>query len=203
MSRRALSAAISTSPTTRAATGTARSARGPRRGSGCRRVSGGANNDDLRGGKGKDVLNGDRGSDILDGGNQADILNGGAGGDTLLGGRGRDNLFGGGGRDVLNGGQSADRLVGGKGGDTFVFKGNIDSDVIVDFDLQRDTLQLDDGLWTGDLTARQLVKTFGSAQGDAFVLDFGGGSSSKRDQITLDGLEDVEIRELASVIDIA
>jgi hypothetical protein len=51
------------------------------------------------------------------------------------------------------------------------------------FSATQDRLYLDDGLWSGTLTAAEVVSQFGSTVGSDFVLDFGGGNT-----VTLVGL---------------
>lgn len=168
---------------------------------------GGGSNDTLHGGNGNDTIYGGLHDDELFGGNQFDRLVGQTGNDTLFGGNGRDTLLGGEGndllvdnnqggdlgRDVLNGqagddlirvGGGNDTITGGNGADTFEFIGSmIGSDVVTDFALGTDNLRLDDALWTGALTAQQVIDQFGAVVGGNLVFDFGGGHS-----ITLTGV---------------
>lgn len=116
------------------------------------RARGGLGRDRLVGGQGDDVLIGNRGNDNLRG--QAaqdtllghggvDILIGGDGNDSLDGGRGADRLNGGDGRDALNGGLNGDFITGGLGADRFIYtQVNEGQDVIVDFQIRRDLLDL-------------------------------------------------------------
>jgi subtilisin-like proprotein convertase family protein len=185
-----------------------------RGGSGNDTLIGGAGNDRMFGGAGADRLNGDGGNDRLDGGAGRDTLNGHAGNDTLIGGggndrlfghRGRDQLNGGNGNDLLNGGAGNDRLVGGPGADiavggpgadTFIFNDGHDQFTIRDFSFSDgDTLQLDSDLWTGNMTAQQVVNTFGDLVDGDLVLDFGDG-----DIIVVEGL--TNITRIADFIDI-
>ena len=162
---------------------------------------GGGGNDSLDGGNGNDRLLGGLDNDQLFGGNQFDYLDGEAGNDTLFGGNGRDTLLGGDGndrlvdngqvgdlgRDILNGeagddflriGGGNDTATGGAGSDTFEFFGAaIGMNTVTDFDLGTDRLRLDDALWTGTLTAQQVVDQFGSVVGGDLILDFGGGNA--------------------------
>lgn len=75
-----------------------------------------------------------------DGGN---VLNGGNGGDVLDGGNGNDTLSGGNGPDILLGGRGDDRMTGGSGPDTFVFNPRNGNDVITDFTVGQDRIQID------------------------------------------------------------
>lgn len=114
-------------------------------------LSGGADNDNIKGGGGNDTLLGDLGSDFLRGGTRRDLILGGSGDDTLIGnsfddtligGRGDDVLIAGGQNDILEGGEGQDRLRGGDGKDVFIFELSHGSDLIEDFDVTEDRLQL-------------------------------------------------------------
>ncbi len=85
--------------------------------------------------------------DLLFGSARGDVICGGVGDDSLNGRRGTDRLAGEDGRDVLAGGTDRDVLSGGGGSDRFVFTSASDSltsqsDVITDFQRDRDTLDL-------------------------------------------------------------
>jgi Ca2+-binding RTX toxin-like protein len=82
---------------------------------------------------GTDNVSGLGGSDIIRTGALADRLDGGTGSDTLVGGSGADTLIGGGG---------SDRLSGGTGPDTFVFGAGSGADVITDFNLLQDRIDI-------------------------------------------------------------
>lgn len=148
---------------------------------------GGAGKDTLKGGGGNDLLKGANGDDVLGGGGGNDGLYGGAGHDKLLGGEGNDELFGnkgndtllgGVGRDTLNGGEGNDNLSGGLGIDTFVFNKNEGDDVIRDFEVGRDIINLSGQTYTAV-----------EVDGDA-VLELSGGGS-----VTL---LDISIRDINS-----
>lgn len=112
--------------------------------------------DTLTGTGGDEYIYGDNGEDVLYGLGGSDHLFGENGKDILDGGDGRDFLDGGNGKDVLIGGKGSDFLTGGEGNDVFVFgKEGVSSDVdvITDFNLDNDTVQLRDGL-----TVTSLVK---------------------------------------------
>jgi serralysin len=160
------------------------------------KLFGGAGSDELYGGKGRDVLRGGGGNDTLEGGNHNDKLFGGGGRDILRGGAGNDTLFGGNGHDRLIGGSGNDAARGGNGADTFVFSDGHDEFTIRDFSFSdNDRLELDDDLWNGSLTARQVVNTYGTVVNGDMVLDFGDG-----DVIVLEGI--TSSRQLANYIDI-
>ena len=93
-----------------------------------------------------DVLSGGSGDDILFGQGGDDILDGGSGNDILLGGEGDDILIGGLGNDILS---------GGVGHDEFIWRnGHLDSgvDVITDFDVSEDKINISDLLIAGETT---------------------------------------------------
>lgn len=75
-----------------------------------------------------------------------DTIHGLDGNDTLLGNDGDDLLFGGEGDDLLDGGAGNDIYIGGLGQDQFVIGGNTGTDIIRDFRVGEDSLQLSEGL---------------------------------------------------------
>lgn len=92
-----------------------------------------------------EVLIGSNFNDKFSGGDGNEMLYGGLGRDRLYGRAGADSLYGGAGNDTLTGGAGRDSLTGGAGADAFVF--NIapialNRDVIADFSVKDDTLQL-------------------------------------------------------------
>ncbi len=80
--------------------------------------------------------------DTIDGGDGDDSITGGYHHDSLLGGAGNDTLEGGLHNDTLDGGDGDDLLIGGAQDDTFVFTGATGHDVISDFGVDADLLQL-------------------------------------------------------------
>jgi VCBS repeat-containing protein len=96
-----------------------------------------------------EAIYGNNGDDQLFGNGGSDHLFGENGEDTLNGGTGIDFLDGGNGKDVLIGGKGSDFLTGGNGNDVFVFDNtsvSTDVDVITDFNVGNDSLQLLNGL---------------------------------------------------------
>jgi Ca2+-binding RTX toxin-like protein len=137
-------------------------------GAGSDTVDGGAANDSLYGGDGLDRLTGGIGNDLIYGGNDAD---------TVMGDIGADQLFGGAGNDFMSGSSGNDTVAGGDGADRFVFRPATGRDTITDFDTAAgDRLLLDHRLWTGTLTAGQVVQTFATMVGDDLHLTFSGGN---------------------------
>ena len=111
-------------------------------GSGDDVVRGGADSDTVRGGSGDDFVYGGTGHDLLRGDTGNDHLIGSLGNDHLLGGEGNDILRGGDGNDVLIGGSGDDTMIGGSGADTFVYGADAGDDVIYEFEVGRDVIDL-------------------------------------------------------------
>jgi serralysin len=129
-------------------------------------------------------LLGNKGGNVLIGLGGGDHLAGGAGADRLNGGTGDDNLTGGTGNDRLTGAAGWDRLWGGDGADDFVAGGNFGHDVIRDFSTREgDDLWLNNTLWSGTLTANQVVNRYADVVRGDVVFDFGHG-----EVIVLDGV---------------
>jgi len=146
----------------------------------------GTGNDIAFAGLGRNRIGGGLGNDTLWGGDDADSFYGGDDDDELGGGGGNDDLWGGDGADILRGGSGDDTLGGGAGADTFVFAGGFGRDRVIGFADNVDTLQLNDNLWTGTLTASQVVANFASVSGGDALFDFGGG-----DVLVVAGVTDV------------
>lgn len=169
------------------------------------RLRGGGGDDVFYGKSGNDTLSGGTGDDRLFGGRNADRIFAGSGDDTVAGGNGRDRAFLGDGDDIwydkggdrfgddtVIGGRGDDRihsrngddtLFGGTGDDEFVFAAGIGEVTVRDFDKGDDTLELDDALWAGNLSASQVVDRFAEDVGGDVLLDFGDGHT-----ILLEGL---------------
>ncbi|MFC2967539.1 hypothetical protein [Acidimangrovimonas pyrenivorans] len=179
-------------------------------GAGADLILGRLGNDALFGGDGADTLLGGDGNDRATGGNGRDLANLGAGNDlffdtgqggvagqdTVYGGLGNDSLYGGGGADRLFGGKGADRLVGqlgddrltgGGGADSFVFTPGFGRDSVTDYGKGVDALSFDPALWSGTLTAQQLVSQFAQDAGSDVVFDFGHGNV-----LTLEGVANLD-----------
>ncbi|TCL08812.1 hemolysin type calcium-binding protein [Shimia isoporae] len=114
---------------------------------GADRIFGGSGDDMAAGGSGNDRLIGSRGNDHLSGGSGRDYLHGGSEEDSLDGGAGNDKLVGGVGSDTISGGAGNDHLWGGnwwKDGstDTFVTAAGGGSDMIHDFESEKDVIDL-------------------------------------------------------------
>lgn len=144
-------------------------------------VLGGAGQDWLSGGTEDDLLFGGSGNDRLLGGEDEDRLSGGIGADGLWGDAGADSLSGGLGNDRIEGGRGDDRMSGGPQGDVFVFAGGSGDDVITDFQMGFDVLDL---TWTRRIEIVDLA-------GDALLV-------SGRNSVLLLGVEaqDVTLADL-------
>ena len=103
------------------------------------------------------------------------------GNDSLDGGDGNDILFGNQGLDILNGGSGDDVMTAGSLADLFFFSSG--ADVITDTSFD-DTVQLDASLWSGDLSAQEVVDQFGEVTEAGVLLDFGDGNSLQLDNVT-------------------
>ncbi len=89
-----------------------------------------------------DQLIGTRGRDLIDGGAGDDVISGDSGSDVLRGDAGDDQIDGGNGRDSIRGGVGSDVLTGGRGRDSFLFAQGEGGDTISDFEVRRDTFEL-------------------------------------------------------------
>lgn len=66
--------------------------------------------------------------------------------DQLFGVGGNDKLKGLAGEDILSGGRGNDKLTGGDDADTFVFEDHSGRDMVTDFDVDKDVVQIAKGL---------------------------------------------------------
>ena len=62
--------------------------------------------------------------------------------DAIYGLQGKDFIFGLGGNDYIDGGSGRDRLFGGEGSDTFAFASQSGRDKILDFNVEKDTIEI-------------------------------------------------------------
>ena len=115
------------------------------------RVHGGADNDTIDLGSGNDVASGDAGDDFIQGKAGDDIISGGGGNDKIVGGAGSDIIEGGAGNDHIWGGQ----WWRDNASDTFVYNKGGGKDVIHDFEVGKDQIDLSSyGLSMNDLSGR-------------------------------------------------
>ena len=103
-----------------------------------------------------------------------DKLWGLGGNDTLLGLGDNDILKGGNGSDKLFGGQGNDKMTGGSGADTFVFSKHSGRDIITDFDIKKDMIQIAKGIHGIKKPAD--VIDHAKQHGDDVIIDLGGGN---------------------------
>jgi Ca2+-binding RTX toxin-like protein len=144
---------------------------------------------------GRDFIDGRRGNDTLDGGNGADRILGGRGDDILIGQAGDDRLFGGRGGDSIIGGAGRDVMTGNQGNDVFRFVAPLadlgvipDNDVITDFQLGRDVIDLLG--YRGSPNLNDVVTLAGLEDGVQVTVDQTGQTILLRGL----GLQDVEDR---------
>lgn len=138
---------------------------------------------------GNDLANeiwGGRGNDRILGNGGNDDLNGGAGNDVLLGGIGNDTIRGGDGNDTITSGSGRDTILGGAGEDLFIFAPAFGNERISGWEDNIDTLQLDDAIWGGGLTAAQVVSTYAAVVGGSVIFTF-----SRTNTISLFGFTDI------------
>ncbi|TBW10805.1 poly(beta-D-mannuronate) C5 epimerase [Azotobacter chroococcum subsp. isscasi] len=162
----------------------------------------------IAGGKDDDSLLGSVAAESLDGAGGDDSLAGGVGNDVLNGGAGADNLAGGHGRDQLAGGEGADTFRFSALTDSYRTESDNFSDLISDFDLAEDRIDLSglgfsglgDGhngtllLWTDSESNRTYLKNFDAdADGRRFEIALEGDFSSLSEkQLILDGRQTLE-----------
>ena len=139
-------------------------------------VAGGFGSDVIYGEAGDDLLKGDLnsraaggvkgGDDLLYGGTGHDAISGKGGNDQLFGDDDDDTLYGDAGDDWLTGGDGNDVLTGGAGYDTFALGANQGSDIITDFKIGEDVIELLGGIRFGQISRTQQQKdtllTFGN-----------------------------------------
>ena len=145
-------------------------------------VNGGDGNDELYGGYGRDTIYGEAGNDYISANEDNDYASGGDGNDSIYGGEGNDTLYGdagndkiygsdgndkiygGDGSDTIHGGEGNDTMYGGNGKDVFSYYTGDGNDVIVDFTVGTDKLDI--------------VGSYGGAsvKGNDVVIKIGSGS---------------------------
>ena len=129
---------------------------------------------------------GHRGDETIKGDGLKNKLWGLGGDDKLFGYGNNDWLFGGTGRDKLFGGTGNDQLTGGKGADTFVFGARSGKDVVTDFDIRKDVLQI---ARTHSIKKPADVLDHAKQHGKDVVIDLGGGNKVTLKNIDLDDLK--------------
>ena len=131
------------------------------------------------------------GFESLTGSSHADILRGDGGNNTLTGNAGADQLFGYGGADMIIAGAGDDTITSGSGADTFLFEDNGGQDLITDFELGVDNVQLFGTMYGAATNGAEIVSLFGQIVGGKAALVFDVDTSMVFDSLTsLTGLED-------------
>jgi Ca2+-binding RTX toxin-like protein len=139
-------------------------------------IYGGLGNDfRILGGQDTDLIHGDDGNDFVNGNKGNDSVYGDNGDDTVHGGTAQDMLFGLAGNDFMYGDLGNDTMAGGSGADTFVFSTDSGVDVITDFTLGTDKIQVKSTVLA---TAADVVAGFSGG-----VLNLGDGN-----QVTINSL---------------
>jgi Ca2+-binding RTX toxin-like protein len=128
-----------------------------------------------------DVKHGDFGKNLKD------KLWGAGGDDKLFGGQDKDQLFGGGGDDQLTGGAGDDKLTGDSGHDTFIFGKGSGKDVVTDFDVHKDVLQIAKNL--NGIKTPEDVLDHAKQHGKNVVIDLGDGNKITLKGVDLDDLK--------------
>ena len=95
-------------------------------------------------GDGVDTIHGNKADNVINTGGKNDVIYGMGGADTLLGGGGRDKIIGGPGDDIIDGGIGRDWLKGAKGADVFILNDRSSKDVIMDFEVGVDLIDVPD-----------------------------------------------------------
>jgi Ca2+-binding RTX toxin-like protein len=145
--------------------------------------------DALRGYAGNDSLRGGAHNDKVWGGDGDDLIYGDGGHDLLYGDGGDDRIFGGRANDTLDGGAGNDRLSGNAGADMFIFATGYGTDRVLDFNVaEGDRIQLSSGLWSGNLTAFDVITQFGKFSAGRVILTFEGGDRLYLHEGAADGL---------------
>ncbi|MCU0800514.1 MAG: CAP domain-containing protein [Rhodobacteraceae bacterium] len=147
-------------------------------------ASGNANGNVINGNGAFNYVYGYDGNDVVNGAGGNDAVWGGNGDDRVWGGTGDDRLWGDAGNDILWGETGHDGMNGGAGSDVFIFANTWGRDVVEDFNAgEGDRLLINDDLWSGSLTADQVVARFATATSAGVVFNFGDG-----DALTLQGV---------------
>jgi Ca2+-binding RTX toxin-like protein len=101
------------------------------------------------------------------------VILGGEGNDIIWAASGSDQINGGEGDDTLFGGAGNDTLTGGSGSDTFQFTATSESDVITDFDITEDSIELyyrtQDNHSNDDLSLSNGVLTWSAGESSVLI----------------------------------
>ena len=150
---------------------------------------GGQDADIAFGGLDTDIVYGNAGSDQVYGNLADDTLYGGQGDDSVFGGQGADLVFGGNGDDIIDGGLADDTLTGGAGADTFLFQNGDGADIIGDFTVGEDLIQLASDInGTGATTGAEMLSRLSTDADGNVVIDLGDGNT-----LTLNGISQEQL----------
>ncbi|WLG87875.1 M10 family metallopeptidase C-terminal domain-containing protein [Pseudomonas cucumis] len=127
-----------------------------------------------------------------------DTLLGSAASEIFYGGAGNDTINGGAGGDILVGGAGIDKLTGGTGADTFRFTAQSDSyrnattsfdDIITDFDVTQDKIDLAGLGFTGLGNGRggTLQVSYSASSDRTYIKDYDADASGNRFELILSG----------------
>ncbi|MDB5524669.1 MAG: hemolysin-type calcium-binding protein [Rhizobium sp.] len=116
-----------------------------------------------------------------------DKLFGNGGDDKLYGNGGNDVIKGGSGDDLIVGGRGDDKLTGGTGSDTFVFKQDSGKDIVTDFDVKKDVLEIARGL--NGIKKAGDVLDHASQKGKDVIINLGDGNKITLKNVDLDDLK--------------
>jgi Hint domain/RTX calcium-binding nonapeptide repeat (4 copies) len=154
------------------------------------RLFGRAGDDEISGGEGADSLDGGSGDDALLGGEGNDWLRGGSGDDDIDGGEGDDAIKAGSGDDTVTGGGGDDEISTGSGDDRITFTADIGDDVITDFKIGSDVIDL---TAFGDITSVNDL-TFTTSGNDTVITADGFAGS-----ITVKGVSAAALKASSSI----
>ena len=111
-----------------------------------------------------------------------DVVRGFGGNDKIVGESGRDTIIGGEGNDVLTGDTAKNTFA-----DLFVFGPNSGKDIVTDFEVGKDMLQIFKGL-NGIKNADDVID-HAQQKGKDVVIDLGDGNKIKLKNVDLDDLK--------------
>lgn len=100
--------------------------------------------ENIIGGSGNDTITGNTGHNMIDGKGKNDFINGLGGHDTIFGGGGKDTIIGGPGDDIIDGGIGKDDIKGNGGADIFILNDRSGKDIIKDFTIGEDLIDVPD-----------------------------------------------------------
>lgn len=129
----------------------------------------------------------------------------GAGGQAYTGGAGRDQIVGGSGNDVLRGGEGEDIIVdgagqdtlwGGEGADIFVFTKDGRKDVIADFEVGKDRIDISDWGRIYSLDSLEIMEVSGGIEirfeGEILRIEGMGGKKLTKADLSINDLIDLD-----------